>query len=62
MCRNEYKYVANVTVDLGELPDVTCNIGELNQVFLNLIINAAQAIEEKMAGSGAQGRSGSALA
>jgi two-component system, NtrC family, sensor kinase len=55
VCRNEYKYVANVTVDLGELPDVTCNIGELNQVFLNLIINAAQAIEEKLCGSGAQG-------
>jgi PAS domain S-box-containing protein len=55
VCRNEYKYVANVTVDLGDLPDVTCNIGELNQVFLNLIINAAQAIEEKMSGSGAQG-------
>ena len=28
----------------------TCNIGELNQVFLNLIINAAQAIEEQVAG------------
>jgi PAS domain S-box-containing protein len=55
VCRSEYKYVANVTVALGELPDVTCNIGELNQVFLNLIINAAQAIEEKLSGSGAQG-------
>jgi len=56
VCRNEYKYVANVVVELGELPPVTCNIGELNQVFLNLVINAAQAIEEQMAGSGEQGQ------
>ena len=47
VCRNEYKYVAHVNLDLGELPAVVCNIGELNQVFLNLIINAAHAIEEK---------------
>jgi signal transduction histidine kinase len=56
VCRNEYKYVADVSVELGELPPVTCNVGELNQVFLNLIINAAQAIEEKVAGSGEQGQ------
>lgn len=55
VCRNEYKYVAEVVLDLGELPLVTCNIGELNQVFLNLIINAAQAIEEKVADSGERG-------
>jgi signal transduction histidine kinase len=56
VCRNEYKYVASVALDLGELPAVICNIGELNQVFLNLIINAAQAIEEKVAGSDALGQ------
>jgi two-component system NtrC family sensor kinase len=55
VCRNEYKYVADVVLDLGELPAVTCNIGELNQVFLNLILNAAQAIEEKVADSGDRG-------
>jgi signal transduction histidine kinase len=55
VCRNEYKYVAEVAVELGELPSVTCNIGELNQVFLNLIINAAQALEEKVAASGELG-------
>ncbi len=48
VCRNEYKYVAEVRLELGELPSVTCNIGELNQVFLNVILNAAQAIEEKV--------------
>jgi two-component system, NtrC family, sensor kinase len=49
VCRNEYKYVADVELELGELPLVSCNIGELSQVFLNLIINAAQAIEEHAA-------------
>ena len=55
VCRNEYKYVADVELDLGELPLVICNVGELNQVFLNLIINAAQAIGEIADGSRRRG-------
>jgi signal transduction histidine kinase len=43
---NEYKYLAKVRADLAELPQVVCNIGELNQVFLNLIVNAAHAIHD----------------
>lgn len=43
---NEYKYLAKICTDFGELPHVMCNIGELNQVFLNLIVNAAHAIHE----------------
>ncbi len=46
VARSQVKYVADVELDLGDLPSVTCNIGELNQVFLNLIVNAADAIEE----------------
>ena len=46
VARNEYKYSAQVETQLGELPDVICNIGELNQVLLNLIVNAAHAIRE----------------
>ncbi len=43
--RNEWKYVAEVETDLDpELPKITCLPGEINQVFLNLIVNAAQAI------------------
>lgn len=42
--RNEYKYIAEVEMKLGELPPVFCHLGDLNQVFLNLIVNAAQAI------------------
>jgi PAS domain S-box-containing protein len=45
VARNEYKYVASVHTDLGSLPAVTCNIGEINQVLLNLLVNAAHAIE-----------------
>jgi len=45
VARNEYKYCAEVQTELGELPLVVCNVGELNQVFLNLIVNAAHAIE-----------------
>lgn len=46
VAHNEYKYSATVETQLGAIPEVTCNIGELNQVFLNLIVNAAQAIED----------------
>jgi signal transduction histidine kinase len=45
VARNEYKYVADVETDLGDLPPVACNIGEVSQVILNLIVNAAHAIE-----------------
>ena len=43
---NEYKYVAKVRTEFGEMPQVVCNVGELNQVFLNLIVNAAHAIKD----------------
>ncbi len=47
ICRNEWKYVAEVQTNLdASLPPVQCFPGELNQVFLNLIINAAHAIAE----------------
>ena len=42
---NEWKYVANLVKDLQPgLPRVTCLPGELNQVILNLVVNAAHAI------------------
>ena len=44
VAQNEYKYVADVETDFGDLPPVMCNVNELNQVFLNLIVNAAHAI------------------
>jgi two-component system, NtrC family, sensor kinase len=42
-----YKYVADLETDLEPLPMVTCLGSELNQVFLNLIANAAHAIEDR---------------
>ena len=44
---NELKYKATVTKDYGALPLTRCNIGQLNQVFMNLLVNAAQAIEKQ---------------
>ncbi|MCD6429661.1 MAG: PhnD/SsuA/transferrin family substrate-binding protein [Deltaproteobacteria bacterium] len=45
---NEYKYSAEVELELDpELPEVMASGGEVNQVILNLIINAAQAIKEQ---------------
>ncbi|MFT5532693.1 MAG: two-component system NtrC family sensor kinase [Burkholderiaceae bacterium] len=41
---NEVKYRADVVRDYGELPDIECLPSQLNQVILNLIVNAAQAI------------------
>jgi len=46
VARTEYKYHAEVETRFGELPLVNCNVGELNQVFLNLIVNAAHALAE----------------
>jgi two-component system, NtrC family, sensor kinase len=51
VCRNEWKYVADAATAFDpDLPLVTCLPGECNQVFLNLIINAAHAIADKPAG------------
>jgi PAS domain S-box-containing protein len=45
--RNEWKYVAQMETDFDpNLPDVPCFKAELNQVILNMIVNAAHAIAE----------------
>ncbi len=44
---NELKYKAEVITELGELPMIEANQNQLNQVFLNLLVNAAHAIKEK---------------
>jgi PAS domain S-box-containing protein len=43
---NELKYKTKVNKDLGELPQVACYPQQLNQVFMNILVNAAQAIEK----------------
>lgn len=48
IARNEWKHIAALQEDLSDdLPEVFCYPGELNQVFLNMIVNAAHAIEDR---------------
>ena len=44
---NELKYKADVAKDYGDLPQVQCYPQLLNQVFMNLLVNAAQSIEKR---------------
>ncbi len=44
---NELKYKCAVIKDYGELPKVHCLISQLNQVFMNLLVNAGQAIQTR---------------
>jgi len=44
---NELKYKTKVYKEYGDLPDTLCNSQELNQVFMNILVNAAQAIEKQ---------------
>jgi PAS domain S-box-containing protein len=55
IAKNEYKYVAEVTTEFGDLPSVLCHVGDLNQVFLNLIVNAAHAIGDVVSKGGGKG-------
>jgi signal transduction histidine kinase len=56
IAKNEYKYVAEVTTEFGDLPPILCCVGDLNQVFLNLIINAAHAIGDVVGQGGTKGK------
>jgi len=53
---NEYKYVAEVETAFGEIPQVNCYAGEINQVVLNLVVNAAHAIGDVVKGTQNKGR------
>ena len=44
VARPEYRHVADLELDLGEIPLLHCHPGDLTQVFLNLIVNASHAI------------------
>jgi two-component system, NtrC family, sensor kinase len=52
---SEYRYVANVETELGELPLVTCHVSEISQAVLNIVINAAHAIGDVVRGSDRKG-------
>jgi PAS domain S-box-containing protein len=56
VARNEWKYVSDVQTDLDpSLPLVSCIPGDINQVLLNILVNAAQAVAE-VVGDGANGK------
>jgi two-component system NtrC family sensor kinase len=55
IARNEYRYVADLVTELGALPRVQCHANEINQVILNLAINAAHAIADRNAGGDRRG-------
>jgi signal transduction histidine kinase len=43
IAHNEIKYVAEITRNYGVIPDVECLASQLNQVFMNILVNAAHA-------------------
>ncbi len=51
IANNEIKYKATVVKHYGELPQIECLPSQLDQVFLNLLVNAAQAIPESTPGT-----------
>ncbi|MBI9111913.1 PAS domain S-box protein [Maridesulfovibrio ferrireducens] len=56
VCRNEWKYSADVVFELKpDLPLIPCFINDLNQAFLNIVINAAHSISAKVSGNGEKG-------
>ena len=55
IARNECKYVADLETDFDDLPDVTCHVGEVNQVILNIVVNAAHAIADRVSGTDEKG-------
>jgi len=55
VARNEFKYVAEVQTEFGDIPEVSCNLGDLNQAFLNVLVNAAHAIADVVGSSGQLG-------
>ncbi len=55
IANNEFKYVADLVLELGALPMVACHGGEVNQVILNIVVNAAHAIGDVVAGTDQKG-------
>ena len=56
VCRNEWKYVAELDLDLDEsLPQVLCFPGEISQCVINMVVNAAHAIADVVEGKEEKG-------
>lgn len=46
MMANQFKHRVTVHRDLGRIPRIECNIGQLNQVFMNFLLNASESMNE----------------
>jgi signal transduction histidine kinase len=53
---SEYKYVAELETDFGELPPVMALAGEFNQAILNIVVNAAHSVADVVKATGGKGR------
>ncbi len=56
IARNEYRYVADLETNFGDLPLVLCHAGDINQAILNIVVNAAHAIADVVKESGERGK------
>jgi signal transduction histidine kinase/two-component SAPR family response regulator len=56
IANNEYKYVAELDAQFADLPPVPCYLGEVNQVVLNLLVNASHAISDVVKDTGRRGK------
>jgi PAS domain S-box-containing protein len=55
IARSEYKYIADIETAFGDLPPVNCYINDVNQVVLNLVVNAAHAVADAVRGTSRRG-------
>jgi two-component system, NtrC family, sensor kinase len=56
VAHNEYRQVAELGTQFGDLPAIPCFLGEINQVVLNLLVNASHAISDVVKDSGNLGK------
>ncbi len=52
---HEYRYVAELETDLGDLPPVICRVGDVNQAVLNIVVNGAHAVADVVERTGSKG-------
>jgi PAS domain S-box-containing protein len=55
---HEYKYVAVLETEFGDIPHVTCHGGEISQALLNVVVNAAHSISDVVHGTEQKGTIG----
>jgi two-component system NtrC family sensor kinase len=55
VARNEYRYVADLETDLGDIPFVVCHVNQINQAVLNIVINASHALADLHRGTDRKG-------